>query len=362
MNLKRIPYWSAVLFVLALAALAPRPGAAIPELEPDPILSSFYVETNKAAMDAVADKFEVHSRMGQGFEVIVPAHRAKELFELVPSARLLESDIGLEARNADTRGYHNFQTVESHLRDVVAKYPNIASLDTYGKSKEGRTLFALELTNRSVPANQTIPVMLTAATHGDELITVEVVMGFVDMLAQGYGKDARLTKILDKYRVYVLPVINPDGYVRKSRYANGVDPNRDYPWPQQPDRNPNECIQAVMDFAQSKEIKGSIDYHSSGGLFMYPWSYTESSVSSLDKNRFHSITQKMAKTNGYRYGQIPHLLYIAKGASADWYYWKLQTLAIAVEIGNSNVPSASTIPKYVKGLAESAWLFIEEVK
>ncbi len=219
---------------------------------------------------------------------------------------------------SELRGYHTFETVESHLNQIVANFPKLASLETYGHSKEGRPLYALRMAGKVVGNKPEI--MLTAATHGDELITVEVLFGLMDALTAGYGQNARLTSILDNHVIYFLPVINPDGYIRRSRYANGVDPNRNYPWLENPDRTPNECIKGVIDFFQRHDFRASIDFHAAMGLFMYPWAYTQDAVDVVDETALENVTSRMGATNGYGHGQISRILYVAEGSSADYYY------------------------------------------
>lgn len=329
----------------------------------DPRLSRYSVApASESAMKAVAEKFEVEGRDGQSFSVIVPSHRSAELFALVPDAKLLEADLSEEARRAMDagweRGYHDFPAVEQHLAQIVQKYPSLASLEVYGKSKEGRPLYALRVaSNNNQPA-----VMLTAATHGNEIITVEVLFGILDSLLAGYGNSARAKKIVDGHQIYFLPVINPDGYVRQQRYANGVDPNRDYPYPDKPNRTPNECIAAVMSFFSSHNIRGSIDFHSYGGLLMYPWAYTKDSPDHQDQQAFAATTAHMAQANHYRPGQISKILYPAPGSSADYYYWKNRTLALGIEIGSSHAPPASQITKQVEANLESTLRFLETVR
>lgn len=274
----------------------------------------------------------------------------------------MEEDINafLDRVNADyLAGYHTFDTLQAHLKKIAAEHPEIATLIEYGKSKEGRPLLALKLSD-NVHLDEAEPeLMLTSATHGDELITVEVVMGILDALVQGYGTNARVTKMVEEHELYFLPAINPDGYVRKSRYANGVDPNREYPWPEMPERNPNECIKAVMNFVQERDFKGAIDYHASGKMVMYPWSYTSAPVDSTDQKAFAEITKRMAATNGYVHGQIPEVIYIAKGLSSDFYYWKKKVKAIAIEIGDSKIPPTSLIVSQLNQNLEAAYLFVE---
>lgn len=353
-----VTYWGFFLSLMATMAH----GNAVKGSQ-DPILSSYFVvPKDQTTMNRVADLFEVTSRRGKGYEVIVPASRVKELKALVPDAQELEADIHaiFNRLNADyLAGYHTFDTVQAHLKRIVAEHPEIASLVEYGKSKEGRPLLALKLSD-NVGLDEAEPeLLMTSATHGDELITVEVLMGILDSLVQGYGTNARLTNMVDGHELYFIPAVNPDGYFRKSRYANGVDPNREYPWPEMPERNPNECIKGIMDFVMGRDFKASIDYHASGKMVMYPWSYTSQPVDSIDQKIFAELTRKMAATNGYVHGQIPDVIYVAKGSSADFYYWKANMKAIAIEIGDSKVPPTSSIGFHLDKNLEAAYLFIE---
>lgn len=328
----------------------------------DPQLARFKVTAGTGSiLKEIAEKFEIEHRDGAAFDVIVPAHRVNELYALTPDAKLLDEDVSAKIREdfyANRAAYHTFASVETHLKQLAAKYPQMVSLQVYGKSKEGRSLFALRIAaNANQPA-----VMLTSATHGNELITVEVTFGLIDSLLAGYTTSPRAKKILDGHEIYYIPVVNPDGYVRQQRYANGVDPNREYPWPDKPNRTPNECIAAIMSFFHQHNIRGSIDFHSSGGLIMFPWAYTTDAPESQDNNAFAQLTKYMAQANGYRPGQISKILYAAPGSSADYYYWKNRTMALGVEIGNSNTPSASQIPANVQQNLESTLRFLETVR
>jgi hypothetical protein len=87
-----------------------------------------------------------------------------------------------------------------------------------GRSVEGRDVMAFanfDLERRPVPAHSTL---LIGGTHGDEPATVLLLERFMD------GADWEKVR---PFPVIVLPVANPDGYARGTRYnARGVDLNR----------------------------------------------------------------------------------------------------------------------------------------
>ena len=336
--------------------------AAVPK---NPVLSSYWVSPlNDSTMQKVAKRFEVVRKLNGGYEVLVPINQSNQLFSLVPEAQLLSLDISNETKQksrSDLKGYHDFESVQTHLQSIQKAHPELASIEQYGSSMENRPLIALKLTSGS-PQNSKPAILLTASTHGDELITVEVLFGLLDSLVSNYGSDTRLSKLIEQYEIYFVPVVNPDGYVRRERYANGIDPNRDYPWPEDADHRSNPCISAIMKFYESHHIKASIDFHASGELIMYPWAYTYDSLPSLEENIFDKVTARMAEFNGYTHGQISKVIYVAQGSSADYYHWKHHSWALGIEIGHQKIPSASQIPSLLKANMESTWTFIESIK
>ncbi|MBM4317967.1 MAG: zinc carboxypeptidase [Deltaproteobacteria bacterium] len=329
------------------------------------ILSSYWVSPSRdQVMREIARKFEVTRKLNGGYEVIVPLNQTQDLFSLIPEAQLIEFDISSSIRNKtrqELQGYHDFNTVQSHLQTLLNSYPNLTSLEEYGKSLEKRPLLALKV-SASRTQNRKPAILLTSSTHGDELITVEVLFGLLETLLSGSKTDSRLSKILENFEIYFIPVVNPDGYVRRERYANGVDPNRDYPWPQDPTHKSNPCISAIMKFYESHQIRASIDFHAFGEMIMYPWAYTYNSLPSFEEGIFDGVTGKMASFNGYTYGQISKVIYVAQGSSADYYHWKHQAWSLGIEVGQQKVPSSSDIPKILKENLDSTWTFIESIK
>jgi len=337
--------------------------AASPIFAGSGILSNYRILSGRdSQLQAITEKYEIHREENGSYEVIVPANEFKDFLNLAPEAELIDWDIKSIFRRLDEsepgwrEQYHKFNQVEAILQEYEKNFPNLVHLEVYGKSAQGRPLYALRLSAAPGAAPE---IMLTAATHGDELITVEVLLAITEKLIKGYGTDPKINRILSSHTLYILPVINPDGFVSQDRYDNGRDPNRSYPWPQNPGAEPTPSIKAVMKFFQDHHFVGSIDFHASGKLLMYPWAYTEDEAETEKLQWFRTTTQAMAKLNGYRAGQISRILYAAPGSSADYYHWKNQTFALGIEMASSKVPSPSQIPNVIKENVESTLLFLE---
>ena len=69
-----------------------------------------------------------------------------------------------------------------------------------------------------------------ANMHGNEPLGMEMSMRFIEALLQGYGTDRRITSLVDDNEIYVLPMMNPDGFAHGWRgNANNYNLNRSFP-------------------------------------------------------------------------------------------------------------------------------------
>lgn len=373
----------AAIVTIGFFALAP----AFAKVETAKVLSKHRVYAPDAkTLKSIAEKFEITNREGSAYDVIVPRDSERVLKQVAPRSELVEADISAAVTKTlrtfqpmrPGRGfglpalgeffpsrvldqgprYHSFEEIQQWMRSHMDARPAMVSVEQYGSSGEGRPLFAMRIGGKGGDEKNKAQIMLTAATHGDELITVEVLMSLVDKLLEGYGVDQRITEILNRRVIYVVPVVNPDGFVSHNRYDGDADPNRSYPYPGHESVQPTASIQALMDFFNARDFKGSIDFHAHGGLIMYPWGYTTQSPQPTGFS-FQNIAARMAATNGYQAGQISRILYTAPGSSADYWFWKKGTLSLGIELGRSKVPNPREFAAYVTSQLESTWLFLE---
>jgi hypothetical protein len=328
---------------------------------------SLYKITDSAAMPAIATKYEVVRKLSDGYEVIVPQKEENILKSLSATAQLITADIS-EEQNKNVfwdalsgTSYRNWEQVQTEMNSLVTQYPDWVQVIKYGESKQGRPLLVWKISESvQIDDNKKPKLMITAATHGDEVITTEVLMNLVHRLVDGSkNNDARMKNILASYQLYVVPVVNPDGFSNRQRYDNNADPNRSYPYPENPLASPTASIAALISLFSAHDFVGSLDYHAYGEMIMYPWAYTRDLILESDHNEFDHLAQDMASGNRYAYGPIAQVIYIAKGSSADYYYWRKRTKAFAIEMGSSKQPHPSKIAFYTEEQSEPLWKFIE---
>lgn len=309
-------------------------------------LSKYKLENPKeSSLQTLARSYEVRRNKDNSFEVILPENENSTIYSLEPNAILLEQDISIKAKERNAKS-PSYQELETQLKKMAQDFPEIASFNTYGTSDAGNPLFYLRISGKDdhfKPA-----VMVTGATHGDEKVGTDVVLLVTSHVLTNYGKVQRITDMVNKNEIYMIPVINADGYINNERYCAGLDPNRDYPYPEDKTHKPIKTIEAIIKFSHDKHIAGSLDYHCCGGDIMYPWAYTTESVRPEFLSRFKDIGNKMAASNHYTVGSISEIMYIAKGSSADYYFWKNLSLAYGVEVGSNAEENLESVLVYIE--------------
>ena len=75
--------------------------------------------------------------------------------------------------------------------------------------------------------------------HGNEPVGRQLILYLAEYLLKNYGKDNRVTEIVDTTEIYLMPSMNPDGFEKSPegfcggsygrKNGNGQDLNRDFP-------------------------------------------------------------------------------------------------------------------------------------
>ena len=113
----------------------------------------------------------------------------------------------------DTPEYHNYDELTTFFKQLQEEYPNLAKLHSVGRSVKNRELWAIEI-NRNVSDRALLTPMFkyVANMHGDEAIGRQLMIYLAQYLLANYGKDERVTKLVDTTDIFLMPSMNPDGY------------------------------------------------------------------------------------------------------------------------------------------------------
>lgn len=285
-------------------------------------------------------------------------HECMSLLEL----RVANAD-GRDAPSVDPRYFDVTRAVEN-IDKLVAKYPAIASkvdlsaLPGAAKTHEGRSIFALKLTNNTTSGKPAVVIL--AQHHARELNAGFIAQAAMDRIAQAYGSNPAITKLLDEREVYVIPIVNPDGVAtvfgeermwRKNKSKNsdgsrGVDINRNYPflWGmcgtsnsgsseiyKGPSPGSEPEVQTMMAVQRELRPELLIDFHNHGNevLDLYPpCAKVDKAVKAFDNHYLERLAQPM----GFHTRQPS-----GSGEGPHW-HWSEGTLSYLVEVGTAFQP------------------------
>ncbi|MBF0546537.1 MAG: zinc carboxypeptidase [Candidatus Riflebacteria bacterium] len=329
-----------------------------------------------ATIVAMADKGFDIARAGFDFvEVVLNQDQIKAFAKLSPKSSVLITDLDkyvsdvLASQKAGAQ-YFTYDTMTQTLKDYVNKYPNICKLNSIGKSCEGRDIWAFKISKNPTVDEKEPRCLIMGDHHAREWISVEVPMATIKMLLEGYGKDERLTRLVDTRECYFVPMVNPDGmtysqtkekFWRKNRRKNsdgtfGVDPNRNYGYKwggAGASTNPSDDTyrgpsgfsepetQAIRDFAQRMQFSADITFHSYAELILYPWSYA-TGVTNPDEELFKKFANELAKFNNYT-AETSSEMYPSSGDADDFMYGVCKSLSFTFELAKAFIPAPTEI-------------------
>jgi murein tripeptide amidase MpaA len=259
-------------------------------------------------------------------------------------------------------GYHPFQDHLDYLDDLSEAFNNSETFVS-GKSLEGREQKGIHFWGKHGKGKNKA-ILWHGTTHAREWISAMTVEYLAYQLIAGYGKSELVTSFLDDYDFYLIPFVNPDGFVytqtndrlwRKNRQPPppgtnstcwGVDLNRN--WPHEWDTNPegssnNSCSQTYRGaypasepemvgmagfadkLAESQGLKLFIDWHSYSQLLLTPYGFSCDTFPETNEEHIalmNATAEAIASVHGTNYTVGPgcETLYPTNGASYDYAY------------------------------------------
>lgn len=270
--------------------------------------------------------------------------------------------------------WHTYSESIAWMDSLHLLYPQVVSAKwSIGQSHEGRDIWCFRVSDNPATDEDEPEVLIDGLHHSREIMASEFPLMFAEYLAQRYGTDPEITWLLDNRELYVIPIVNPDGFVhneltnpagggqwRKNRRVNGdgtygVDLNRNYPYLWGYDdygSSPNPAsltyrgpapgsepeVQAMMAFVDGRQIRTHDSVHTYSDLLLYPWGYA--TTPTADAAAFAHMAAVMTEQNGYVTGQPGAVLYDVNGGNFDWMYGGTgghdAVLSFSSEIGGSS--------------------------
>jgi hypothetical protein len=105
-----------------------------------------------------------------------------------------------------------YDELATWLRELAAEHPDLLTIETYGRSHEGRELLLATITDTSAGTHDTKPAhWVDANIHSVELTASVAACALIHRLVTGFGGDDTITRALQTRTFYVVPRVNPDG-------------------------------------------------------------------------------------------------------------------------------------------------------
>ncbi|KAM9328444.1 carboxypeptidase B2 [Pholidichthys leucotaenia] len=285
---------------------------------------------------------------GMTHEVLLP--NANELIEMQMRNDSTDPRSGMTFYER----YHTLEDIYDWINRTSQDNPGKVKVILIGSSYEKRPIYALKLSFNNRLDKKAM--WIDCGIHAREWISPAFCLWFVHHSLSFHGQNKHITDILNNMDVYVLPVLNPDGYkytwttnrmwrknrsIRRGSHCFGVDLNRNFDanWCTE-GASHDPCTEiycgafpeseseskAVADFLRSHKdsVQLYLTIHSYSQMLLFPYSC------SLEEADNHSDLLDMAQEaaqnirryyrNIYKYGAGAKTIYLAPGGSDDWAY------------------------------------------
>lgn len=318
-------------------------------------------------------------RLGRAYDFEIPNSEMEDFNNLNISYETLPRN-----RNVwNTRDFFSYQEIHDTLSATVAQYPNIATMENLGVStRDGLIIWALKLSDNPQIQEDEPDVLLNALIHAREPVSASILMGFIEEMTTGYGVDAEITTLVNNTEIWIIPILNPEGYLyvetgipdpwwRKNKrenagddvfsgvvfgycgsafpsYPDGVDLNRNYKegW-----QNAGSDVACSLDYRgpyyfsenesllekalfEREQMVAAISFHSYSEYVGYCGS--DPAGLQLCQEMADSITKESGSAS---YGAE---FFYGYGQSYNWMYWELGVQAYLVETGTEFFPTGAT--------------------
>jgi hypothetical protein len=293
--------------------------------------------------------------------------------------------------------YRQLADYTNDLSALATQYPTkVKPITLKNPSLEGRTVRGIEI-SRDVNVRDGKPVfVMMGLHHAREWPSGELTMEFAYDLLKNDGVVPRITNILDKTRIVIVPVVNPDGFnlsrtlgyemkrkncrvtngqiptsgqcAQSSNQSRGTDLNRNYAgfWggPGASTSLTSETYRGASAFSEpeSRNIQTLVSgyqattlitNHTYSNLVLREPGYAGAG-NTPDEAVYKSLGDQMAAQNGYD-SQFGYELYDTTGTTEDWSYYATGGLGFTFEHGASSFhPAFSNVVNYYFGSGSTA--------
>ena len=112
----------------------------------------------------------------------------------------------------DFSQFYRYDALTELLRTFEREFPNLASVESIGKSYDGRDIWALTVSSAATGEPLEKPgFYVDGNIHGSEVTASTTALYFAWTLLSGYGGEEAITRLVDDCAFYIIPAVSPDG-------------------------------------------------------------------------------------------------------------------------------------------------------
>ncbi|RKX69699.1 hypothetical protein DRP53_07410 [candidate division WOR-3 bacterium] len=257
--------------------------------------------------------------------------------------------------------YLTYQEYCDSMIKIVQYHPEICHLETLGYSHQNRLLLAMKLSDNPDKNESEPEVIFEANMHGNEKITFAVNFCLLNYLVENYPTDTLVKHFIENREIWIIPMVNPDGYVASSRYnARRVDLNRNWGWAW---GNEYGCGSdffseyeswKLVEFYWSHPAVIYASYHSGTLYLSEPWAYIMEMVPP-ERYIIQHLSRGYSSFTGYPWGGSMYQIY---GCSKDHGYGVYGEPGWAIEICRIKTPPPESIDAIFNGRERAAMFYL----
>ena len=304
-------------------------------------------------------------------------------------------------RNRNIPDYYvRLETLYDRMQRLAAQHPDVVHVQKIGESTALRLpIYAIKISDHPQEEEDESAVLFSGLHHAREPVGSLVCMRIAERLARGYASDHQIRRWIDNLEIWIVPIVNPDGYKflmdhqvpfpwwRKNLRDNdgdgyfdpiidGVDLNRNYNfnWEEGGEGNPaswfyrgtrpfsEKEIVAIKELALRENVVCGISFHTYGEAILYPWgNYYPPPDQRLILRVAREMAQRMTRLNGRdSYGVLP--LNGRVGQSSVWLYGRLRSIDFIVELGQEHFPQPHRVKRVLAEGVKAAFYLLERAQ
>ncbi len=128
-----------------------------------------------------------------------------------------------DAPNGDYGGFHTWPEILEKISTLQKSRPDLVHRASLGKTWEGRDIPLLKISDHAERDEDEPELLLMAGIHPREQQPQIAIIRLLEDLVGRYGRDERISRLVDEREIWIVPVLNVDGKVYDMKHGNGRD-------------------------------------------------------------------------------------------------------------------------------------------